>query len=200
MHLTFRWPCNVINSYNKAKLDALSSQIYFWNKILRVSHCFSIHHQEFFTVHTAMVYVIQFCWQLASRIRTELAPSWSYSQAVSKAVWHIPLLCVQWKSPDDGRRNSAKRVDFCSKKKFENLVHQVALITYKNFWCLKTYQKEVHSLTYVEFILGLNGSYRPSFSETNMLGLVFLKRHVYVYVRVWHIQHVTVSGGSGHHR
>jgi len=28
----------------------------------------SVHHQEFFTVHTAMVYVIQFCWQLASSI------------------------------------------------------------------------------------------------------------------------------------
>jgi len=36
----------------------------------------------------------RFCWQLANRIRTEL-PSWSCSQAVSKPVWHIPLLCVQ---------------------------------------------------------------------------------------------------------
>jgi len=32
----------------------------------------SVHHQEYFTVHTAMVYVIQVCWQLASRIRMEL--------------------------------------------------------------------------------------------------------------------------------
>jgi len=31
-----------------------------------------VHHQQFFTIHTAMVYVIQVCWQLASRIRTEL--------------------------------------------------------------------------------------------------------------------------------
>jgi hypothetical protein len=38
----------------------------FWNKILHVSDIFSVHHQEFFTVHTAMVYVIQ----LASRIMT----------------------------------------------------------------------------------------------------------------------------------
>jgi len=27
----------------------------------------SVHHQEFFTVHTAMVYVIQVCWQLSER-------------------------------------------------------------------------------------------------------------------------------------
>jgi len=61
---------------------------------LHVSDSSSVHHQEFFTVRTAMVYVIQ----LASRIRTEV-PSWSRSQAVSKPVWHIPLMCVQWKTP-----------------------------------------------------------------------------------------------------
>jgi hypothetical protein len=33
----------------------------FWNKILHVSDSSSVHHQEFFTVHTAMVYVIQVC-------------------------------------------------------------------------------------------------------------------------------------------
>jgi len=35
------------------------SQIYFWNKILNVSDSSSVHHQEFFTVHIAMVYIIQ---------------------------------------------------------------------------------------------------------------------------------------------
>jgi len=37
-------------------------------------------------------------------------PSWSCSQAVYKPVWHIPLLCVQWKPPDDGQRNCPKHV------------------------------------------------------------------------------------------
>jgi len=45
---------------------------YFWNEILHVSDSSSVHHQEFFTVHTAVVYVIQVCWQLSSRIRMEL--------------------------------------------------------------------------------------------------------------------------------
>ena len=44
----------------------------FWNEILHVSNSSSVHHQGFFTVHSTMVYVIQGCWQLASRIRTEL--------------------------------------------------------------------------------------------------------------------------------
>ena len=44
---------------------------------------------------------------------------WSCSQAVNKPVWHIPLLCVQWKTPYDRQRNCPKHVDFHSKKKFE---------------------------------------------------------------------------------
>ena len=54
--------------------------------------------------------------------------SWSCSLAVSKPVLHTPLLCVQWKTPDDGQRNCPKRVDFCSKNKFEKLVHLVGFI------------------------------------------------------------------------
>jgi hypothetical protein len=41
--------------------DALISQIYSFNKLLQVSDSSSVHHQEYFTVHTAMVYVIEFC-------------------------------------------------------------------------------------------------------------------------------------------
>ena len=44
----------------------------FWKENLCVLDSSSVHHYEFFTVHTAMVYVIQVCWQLASRIRMEL--------------------------------------------------------------------------------------------------------------------------------
>ena len=43
------------------------SHIYFWSKNLHASDSSSVHHQEFFTVHTAMVYVIQ----VARGIRTE---------------------------------------------------------------------------------------------------------------------------------
>jgi len=50
------------------------------------------------------------------------------SQAVSKPVWHIPLLCVQWKTPDDGERNCPKHVEFHSKNKFEKLVHLIGFI------------------------------------------------------------------------
>ena len=32
-------------------------------------------------------------------------------------------VCVKWKTPDDGQRNSPKHVDFYSKNKFEKLLH-----------------------------------------------------------------------------
>jgi len=41
-------------------------QIYVWNKTLNVSGSSSVHYQEFFTVHTLIVYVIQVCWQHTS--------------------------------------------------------------------------------------------------------------------------------------
>jgi hypothetical protein len=69
-----------------------------------------------------MVYVIQVCWQLVSRRIC------SCSQAVSKPLWYIPLLCVQWKTSDDGQRNCSKHVEFHSKNKFEKLVHLVGFI------------------------------------------------------------------------
>ena len=47
---------------------------------------------------------------------------------VSKHVWHIPLLCVQWKTPDDEQRNCPKHVDFLSRNKFEKLEHLVGFI------------------------------------------------------------------------
>ena len=36
--------------------------------LLHVSDSSSVHHQEFFTVHTAMVYVIKFCRQLSANL------------------------------------------------------------------------------------------------------------------------------------
>jgi hypothetical protein len=82
----------------------------FWNETLRVSDSSSVHHKELFTVHSAMVYVIQVCRQ-NSRIRIE---SWKLS------VWHIPLLSVQRITPDDGQRNCPKHVEFRSKINLRN--------------------------------------------------------------------------------
>ena len=77
-------------SYNINQLDALISQIYFWNKTLHVSDSSSVHHQKFFTVHTAVVYVIQ----LASRIRTELQFRPDPARKLSANLYDICHYCV----------------------------------------------------------------------------------------------------------
>jgi hypothetical protein len=70
---------------------------------VRVSDSSSVHHQEFFTVHTAI---------------------------------HTGLLCVQWKTPDDGQKNCPKHVQFYSKKEFEKLMHLVGFIIRISMFCL----------------------------------------------------------------
>ena len=41
---------------------------------------------------------------------------------------HTDLLCVQWKTLDDGKRNCPKHAEFYSKNKFEKIVHLVGVI------------------------------------------------------------------------
>ena len=50
----------------------------------------SVHHQEFFTVHTSMVYVMQ----LASRIRTELQFHPDPARKLSANLYDIYHCCV----------------------------------------------------------------------------------------------------------
>ena len=78
-------------------------------------------YQQLFTVHTAMVYVIQICWQLASRIRTELCPD------PARKLYNIYHCCVYSEKLLMVDRGT-KHVEFYSKNKFEKLVHLVGFI------------------------------------------------------------------------
>jgi hypothetical protein len=63
------WPCIITNLFLIKPTDALISQIYFSQETLHVSGSSSAHHQEFSTIHSTPVYVMQFCWQLSSMTR-----------------------------------------------------------------------------------------------------------------------------------
>ena len=65
-----------------------------------------------------MVNVIQICIQLAHT--------------------HIPLLCVQWKTPDDGQRNCPKHEEFYSKNKVEKFLNLVGFIISKHGYITNT--------------------------------------------------------------
>jgi len=66
-------------------------------------------------------------------------PSWSCSQAVSRPVWHITLLCLQWKTPDDGHRNCPKHVGWnililLASCQQTCMTYTTAVCTVKNSW------------------------------------------------------------------
>jgi len=78
--------------------------------------------RTFFTVHKAMVHVIQ----LASRIRTFRPDP---ARKLSVNLYDIHHCCVYSEiTPDDGQRNCPKHVEFYHKNKFEKLVHLVGFI------------------------------------------------------------------------
>ena len=45
--------------------------------------------------------------------------------------WHIPVLNVQWRTPDDGQRNCPKHVEFLDKNKFGKISAPVGFIKKK---------------------------------------------------------------------
>ena len=86
------WPCIVTNFFEIKTNRCTNFTNSFFMKLymfrtVRLSIIRSI-----FTVHSAMLYVIQVCRHISSRT----IPSWSCSKAVYKPVWYIPLLSVQW--------------------------------------------------------------------------------------------------------
>ena len=97
-------------------------------------------------------FVDGYCYRFAdSLLAGSGRPSWSCSQV----VWHTPLLCVQWKTPD-GQRNRPKHVEFYSKNKFEKLMHLVGLIIrvlWNDWWCSDKTAQHFRNLKRTKFLL-----------------------------------------------
>jgi hypothetical protein len=70
-NFAFVWSCIVTNFLIIKPARCTNFSNLFWNETLHVSDNSSAHHQELFTVHSAMVYVIHVWRQLSSRIRME---------------------------------------------------------------------------------------------------------------------------------
>ena len=87
----------------------------FWTVPLPFVRSFSLYTQQWYMSY-------RFADSLWAGSGWNAVPSWS------KPVWHIPLLCVQWKTPDEGQRNCPKHVEFHFKNKFEKSVHLVGVI------------------------------------------------------------------------
>jgi hypothetical protein len=142
------WPC-IINFFVIKPTRCTNFTNLFCRETLYVSGSSSVHHQSLLTVHSAMVYVIQVCRQLPSRlssmqehmllhtrqsaIQNNKYQSWSCSKAVYKPVWHKPLLSVQWIN-SWWRANDLSEICRVSwQKKFVKLVHLVGFTTKKKY-------------------------------------------------------------------
>jgi hypothetical protein len=91
--------------------------MHFLNRILHVLDRFSVHHQESSAVYTA----IGICHTgYADCLLAE--SGWNQLNDI------YPVLCIQYWTPDDGRRNCPKHVELYSKNKLEKLVHLVGFV------------------------------------------------------------------------
>ena len=75
VYFTFMSPCIVTNFFTIKPTRRTNLPNLFWHETLHVSGSFFAHHQEFFTLHLALVYVTHVCKQLSSRTRMELLDS-----------------------------------------------------------------------------------------------------------------------------
>ena len=70
---TFMWPWMVINFFVIKPTRCTNLPILFCHETLHVSDISSVLHQELFTVHSAVVYIIRECRKLSSRTGMELS-------------------------------------------------------------------------------------------------------------------------------
>ena len=98
----------------------------FWNETLHVSDSSSVHHQGGF--HCTHSNGIRHTSLRTACKQDQDVPSWSFLQAVSKLVWRIPLLCVQWKPPWWWTEELSETCRVSFQNKFEKFVHLVGFI------------------------------------------------------------------------
>jgi hypothetical protein len=132
---TFMWPCIVTNFLTIKPTRCTNFSNLFWNETLHVSDSSSVHHQQLFTVHSAMVYVTQTAFEQQQRQDQDgTVPSWSC--CCSKAVYKPACMtytiaectvnnCWWWTE----ELSETCRVSF--QNKFEKLVHLVGFIIRK---------------------------------------------------------------------
>ena len=110
---TFMWPCIVTIFCVIRSTRCTNFTNLFCHETLHVLDSASVHHQEF--IHCTLSTGI----------------SWSFSKAVYKPVWHIPVLSVQWMNSWWWTEALSKKCRVSWQNKFVKLVHLVGFIIKK---------------------------------------------------------------------
>jgi len=123
IYFTFIWPCIITNFFIIKPSRCTNFTNLFWHETPHVSSII----RSLFTVHSAMLYVIQ---DMQDQDGTAV-PSWSCPKAVYKPVWHIPLLSVQWINSWWWTDELSETCRVSCQNKFVKLVHLVGFIKKK---------------------------------------------------------------------
>jgi len=105
----------------------------------------------------------------------------------NNGMCHTGLLCLQWKTPDDGQRNCPKHVEFPSKNEFGKLVHLVGFITRNLTRCTVTWTSnyinplnaELNPICYLLALLGARHFLHVSRIRVKSLTLRLLMSYTY---------------------
>ena len=105
----------------------------FRNETLNVLDSSFVHHQEFFILHTAMVYVIQVCWQLSCRVRIELHSILMLLASCQQTCMTYTIAVCRVKNSWWWTKELSKTFRVLFQNKFDKLVHLVGFIIKKKF-------------------------------------------------------------------
>jgi hypothetical protein len=95
---TFMPPCIVIDFFLNNQPDAQVIPILFCYKTLHVSGIFSVHHQEFSIVYSALVSFMQVWWPLPSRVRMELQLQYPHVQPQPGGPGYLSVSATSFKT------------------------------------------------------------------------------------------------------
>jgi hypothetical protein len=112
----------------------------FRNEILHVSDSSSVHHQELFTVHSAVVYVIEFCRQASTRIRMEDLPESCLKTCMTYTIAECTVNNSWWWTEE---LSGTCRVSF--QNKFDKLVHLFGFII-RGFHDARSHERKIVSV------------------------------------------------------
>ena len=110
------WPCFVKNFFIIKPTRCTNFPDLLRHETLHVSGSSSVHHQEF--IHCTLYTVHKF-------------PPWSFSKAVYKTVWHIPVPSVQWINSWWRTEELPETCRVSCRSKFGKFVHLVGFIINK---------------------------------------------------------------------
>jgi hypothetical protein len=121
---TFVWPCIVTDFLIIKPTRCTNFSNLFWNENLHVSDSSSVRHQQLFTVHSAMVYVIQTAFEQQDQLLLLL------ESCLQTCMTYTTAECTvnnSWRWTEE----LSETCRFSFQNKFEKLIHLVGFIRRK---------------------------------------------------------------------